>query len=214
MEWTIDRARETDARVRRSLSHSRADLVQFIAEGGWRMLPNGPSTAAAYVQDAAGVKRSEAYRIVATARISLILLSRMAEDLEPSTPDGTGEPVPITIDLYAWILRDVIKSTHIGEYLCSVTHEVLTSYEAARTAGTQPWEAVRAAVEEHPRPTDEQLAEAAAQADASGGVTEYPDGSAAAGVPAEDDTPRFPDVESLERAERVLICPHCKMPLR
>ena len=208
MEWTSDRALVTDQRVRRGLQHSRADLIQFVAESGWKLLPEAPTTAAAYVQDAAGVKRSEAYRIVATARIVLILLTRIH-----SPEDG-----PVPNKAYQWMLKEIINSTHHGEYLCSITHELINDIEERKSRGVPYAEGIKLAVEAHPRPASD---DAATTTEPTGGTNTEPrertnDGSNENGEGPEglDSGPAYPKFDELERAERVLVCPHCQMPLR
>ena len=208
VEWTPDRALVTDQRVRRGLQHSRADLIQFVAESGWKLLPGAPGTAAAYVQDAAGVKRSEAYRIVATARIVLILLTRIH-----SPEDG-----PVPNKAYQWMLKEIINSTHHGEYLCSITHELINDIEQRKAQGVPYAEGIKLAVEAHPRPANDA---AENEQGPAGQPQARPDGTAPSSDAGDGDGdgdadggPAYPKFDELERAERVLICPHCQMPLR
>lgn len=208
MEWTPQLAVDTDTRVRRELTHSRAELVQFVAEGGWRLLPNAPTTAASYVQDAAGVKRSEAYRIVATARVAMIILTRVQQG---------DDPIPL--EAYRWILKDVLRSTHHGEYLCSITGEVLADIEMRCQAGSDPYAAIKESVDAHPRPTGDEKDQAQTDTPEDGA----PDSTTTPRTRSTDDSheetggddqPRYPDPASIEKAERIIICPHCRTPLR
>lgn len=196
MDWTPEKAVAVDARVRAGLRSSRAGLMRFIASDGWRALPEAPDTAAGYVQDAAGVKRSEAYRIVSTARV----ISVLATYVEDSGSDDQDE-------LFRWILDDVIRSTHTGEWLTSVLTDLLETLDRLLEEGHPPRDAVLAAVEAHPRPQKD---------------TSPP--------PPSDDTPdQVPDqrrdhpeddealenpVDELPKAERILVCPHCGGQLR
>lgn len=206
MEWTPQLAVDTDSRVRRELTHSRAELVQFVAEGGWRLLPNAPKTAASYVQDAAGVKRSEAYRIVATARVAMIILTRVQQG---------DDPIPL--EAYRWILKDVLRSTHHGEYLCSITGELLADIETRCQTGVDSYEAIKQSVEAHPRPTSEDKDQEPAEppketpSENSSARTRSSDDSHES---SDDDQPRYPDPGSIEKAERIIICPNCRTPLR
>jgi hypothetical protein len=194
--WTPAKAIQTDEQVRRELRTSRASLIQFVAEGAWRLLPAPHKTAAAYVQDAAGVKRSEAYRLVATARVAQMLLARFVQRSEEE----------LELPAYEWMMSTVIKSSHTGEYLCSIIHELTLDIEGRINPTTDVYTAINAGVEAHQRPDGDD--------DSSPALEPGEPGSATTGPDAEPEGSPYPDIEDIEKAERILICPHCQMPLR
>lgn len=205
VDWTPEMAVETDARVRVELRTSRASLVRFVAEGAWRLLPQGYTTAAAYVQDAAGVKRSEAYRLVATARASEIILTRFIQQDEEE----------LDIKPWQWLVNDVIRSSHTGEHLASVIHELIVDIETALSSGSTEniYDAIRDGVTSHQRPAGDQGSDLS-NPSTGGSDNEEPAASGSASDDSSGDPGSVLDVESLARGERVIICPNCQTPLR
>lgn len=196
MDWTPEKAVAVDARVRAGLRSSRAGLMRFVVTDGWRALPDAPDTAAAYVQDVAGVKRSEAYRIVSTARV----ISVLATYVEDAAADDQDE-------LFRWILDDVVRSTHTGEWLTSILTDLITTLDGLLEEGSPPRDAIVAAVEAHPRPQKDPTPPPPSPTDTQ------PDRDPAAD--AEDELAAAEaSVVELPKAERILVCPHCGGQLR
>lgn len=200
MDWTPEVAIETDAKVRVELRTSRASLIRFVAEGAWRLLPGNYATAAAYVQDAAGVKRSEAYRLVATSRAAQMILGRFIQ----------SDDVVIDIKAYRWMVNDVIKSSHVGEYLCSIIGELTSDIEERVGELGDVYEAIAASVAAHQKPS------------APSPVPDRSEVPPKQPSPPEGETEPFTgdydapvsDPKSVERGERLIICPHCHMALK
>lgn len=203
VEWTPELAVETDTKVRTELRTSRASLIRFVAEGAWRLLPAKYSTAAAYVQDAAGVKRSEAYRLVATARAAQMLLTRYVQNGDEG----------LDIKPYRWIVNEVIRSSHTGEYLCSIIHDLTLDIENRLTQGADVYTAISDAVAANQKPGKD-------GGDLDGDVDDAepsPTEDHAAKVDAVIDafeSATFPDASQIERGQRVIVCPNCHTPLR
>lgn len=191
MEWTPELAIETDQRVRAELRTSRASLIRFIAEGAWRMLPQQYPTAAAYVQDAAGVKRSEAYRLVATARAAEIILTRVVVDEDSDAG--------LDIRAYRWIVNDVIRSSHTGEALASSIHDVVVKIEEHQAAGMDVWDAISATVDQFRKSNRANL----------GPENQEPARSPADNTDTELAEVHSPDDVKPPKAPRVIVCPSC-----
>lgn len=189
MEWTPELAIETDHRVRSELRASRASLIRFLAEGAWRLLPQEYPNAAAYVQDAAGVKRSEAYRLVATARAAELILSRVVV-----SEDGDAG---VDIRAYRWIVNDVIRSSHTGEALASNINEVIGQVESRLSKGEDVWDAITSTVDEFRKSRSNNLTD---------GSDTPP-----ARTPHENTDTDIDDVDEPkpQRAQRVIVCPNC-----